>query len=187
MNIGLQPAKRDSVIAIFTWVWLVGSVIVSAYFSFSLFPNTYTERSSAIVEVWFQTQSPTGAIVYYPNEKNFRKAYLDRISDNRFLYFNACELMPLSQQAICYENKNWKKLDLISFQCKDVKSCLTTVHKLGKNERERYFADLNLKPGVSFSLADKAELKLSEPLAWGHAARWPLFFILIFLSLKLGR
>lgn len=187
MNLGLHAENRSKIIAGFTWTWLIGSIVVSAYFSFWLFPKIYAELSEAVVDVYFQTDSPSEGTIYFPNERGYREIYLGRLSDAHFFYFDACQITPLSQRPICDSSRNWKKIDLTVLKCKDIKSCTATVYILTGLEKKQYLADLNPKPGYSFSISDDAKPTLSDPITWGPLAQLPLFFFSLFLALKLGR
>ncbi len=41
MNLGRWFGSREVVVPLFTWVWLAGSIVVSGYFAFRLFPEIY--------------------------------------------------------------------------------------------------------------------------------------------------
>ncbi len=75
MNLGLRAEKRGRIIAGFTWIWLAGSNVVSAYFAFWVFPDIYAKQSEAVVDVYFQTRNPSEGITYYPNTDQFNRRF----------------------------------------------------------------------------------------------------------------
>ena len=179
------------IVAIFTWIWTIGSVIASAFFAFSLFPRIYSARSGAVVEIHFQTnekyQDPNMEATYFPNTPTFREQHLSQISDRVFLYFSACEALPLSQRPICDSSRNWRRLDPKEVGCSNVVDCAATTHRLSEDERYMVITGVHPVPGASVSLHDVAELSLSDPAAWGKEAKWPIFFVSLFLAIKCGR
>lgn len=187
MNIALRSVKRETAITLFTLTWLAGSIVVSSYFAFSLFPNVYSEKQSAIVEVLFQTKDQTGKTRYWLNAQGNRGKYSDVLSDDRVFYFDACEAAPLSQRAKCNSSDNWWPLTPASLGCTEFDSCEATEYRLDEAEREFYITNLEPNEGESIKVSDKKALSFSDPLGWGHSARWPLFFIALFLALRLGR
>jgi hypothetical protein len=188
MNIGFSASRRKRGVTLFTWVWLTGSLIASAYFAFWLFPEIYAARTNSIVQVWFQVK-PTAddPYVYYPNQEPWRKQYRNYLSDRTYLFFSACEILPLSQRPFCDSSNNWRALPPSVLNCVDVATCSTGLYTVNEDQRHRHLAGLNPVSGASFSIADLAPLSLSDPVGWGNAARWPLFFVCLFLALKLGR
>jgi len=186
----LQTDK--SRIRAFTLIWTLGSVIASAYFAFWLFPEIYAERTSAVVEVEFQsgrqlTSSEEMVLTYYPNQPTFRDKYLSELSDQQFFYFSACEALPLSQRPICDSARNWRKIDPKYLGCSDVKNCTATSYRL--SEEQRFITISGMQPvrGATLSIHDLEAVSLSDPGGWGEKATWPVFFVSLFLGVKLGR
>lgn len=191
MNIGLKLGQSERVIPVFTWVWALGSIVASAYFAFWLFPSVYDARTSAQVELHFQTKNPgknnPQGTWYFPNRKTYKDTYMSYIDDKTFLYYSACELLPISQRTICDTSRNWKKLDPRDVGCSEVKSCNAYMHRLSEEERYSTITGATPVQGATFNLKDMPSLSLSDPAGWGKSAALPIFFISLFLSLKLGR
>jgi hypothetical protein len=192
VSTNLQEQRQRRIVSRFTWVWLVGSVAASAYFAFVLFPAVYERRTSALVEVHFQTSVKTSdasikGLVYYPNLPTFRTRHASDMTDEGFLYFDACEALPLSQRPICDSSRNWKKLDPKKVGCGSAVQCNVERYRLSEEERYILLADVKPSNGANFSIGDLQSPSLSDPGGWGTAAQLPLFFISIFLALKLGR
>jgi hypothetical protein len=184
-----SPASRcQKIVVLFTRIWLIGSLIVSAYFAFWLFPEVYDRRTSATVQLMFQTKDlSNGSIVYYPNLETFRRQYLKSLSDQTYLYFSGCEILPLSQRPMCDPTTNWKKLDPHVLNCTDAATCSTTSYTISETQRYMYLVGLKTTTGDSFSISDLPPPPLSDLAGWGNAAKWPLFFVCLFFALKLGR
>lgn len=178
--------SHTSPVQVFTLAWTMGSLLASAYFGFLLFPKIYAERTSAVVEVHFRT-GDEGSTVYYPNLPTYRGEFLSQISDRNFLYFTACDALPLSQRPICDTSRNWKKVDPRYLGCSDVASCTADTYRL--SEEQRYIVLSGARPisGASLSIHDLTDPSLSDPGGWGRSATWPVFFVTLFFSMKLGR
>jgi hypothetical protein len=162
--------------------------LVSAYFAFWLFPKVYDSRTNSTVRVWFQMKDPSsGSVQYYPNLEAFRRDYLKFLSDQAYLYFCACDILPLSQTPRCDPAANWKKIDPPTLNCENVATCLTAVYTIDETMRYGYLAGLKTNAGESFSISDVPPAPLSDPAGWGKAARWPLFFVCLFFAVRLGR
>lgn len=191
MNIGINTNNLKIVIPVFTWIWTIGAIFVSAYFSFYLFPSIYEERTSAPVEVHFKTKDPGGDVGdgawYFPNTPSYKNKYSSVVSDTDFLYYSACEALPISQRAICDTSRNWRKLDPKLVGCDNVVDCNLLYHRLSEEERYIQITGAQAKQGASISLSDAEALSLSNPGGWGKSAAWPIFFISMFLGIKLGR
>ena len=80
-NIGTRLASAPMV-AIFTWIWTIGSVIASAFFAFSLFPAIYGVRSGAVVQIHFRTnekyEDSNMETTYFPNTPTYRDQHLSQ-------------------------------------------------------------------------------------------------------------
>jgi len=186
MNLGRWFGSREVVVPLFTWVWLAGSIVVSGYFVFRLFPEIYDARTSSLVDVYFQTKN-SDQVVYLPNLSATRTNNLSRLSDPQYLYFSACEVLPLSQRAICDDSRNWRKLEPQELGCSDVKSCAAISYRLSEDQRYQYLVGIVPEKGASITISDQEKLSLSEPAGWGRQAKWPIFFVSMFLAFKLGR
>ena len=188
MNIGFSENRRQKAITFFTWIWLIGSLISSACFAFWLFPRVYAARRTATVQVYFQANDLSdNSTIYYPNLEMYRKEFQKNLSDQTNLYFSACDVLPSSQRPICDTTHNWKKIKPSELNCVDAVTCSTLNHTLGENQRDQYLSGIVPIGGAKFSISDLPPLSWSDPTGWGNAAKWPLFFVCLFLALKLGR
>jgi hypothetical protein len=188
MNIACTESHWQRIVAPFTWIWLIGSLITSAYFAFWLFPKVYAERRHAPVQVYFQTKNLSdNSTIYYPNLEVYRKMFYKDLSDKDFLYFSACEILPLSQRPICDKTDNWIGITPSELNCIDVATCSSPNYILSEKKRDSYVTGIVPMGGAKISISDLPPLSLSDPIGWGDAARWPLFFVCLFLALKLGR
>jgi len=188
MNINFSAKWQIKIVTFFTVTWLVASLIASAYFAFWLFPDVYANRMNAKVQIWFQTKDPSnGSVVYFPNLEIFRKEQLKNLSDRTHFYFSACDILQLSQRTKCDVSRNWKMIDPRELDCADVVGCSREIYTLSDTKRQQYFSGLIATNGASISLSDLPTLSLSDPTGWGLIAKWPLFFVCLFLALKLGR
>lgn len=173
--------------AIFTWIWLIGSVLVSAYFAFMLFPKIYALRTSALVPIYFQTADDSQHTIYQLNSPLSRKLYLSHIEDKNFFYFSRCDTLPLSQRPICNTSNNWWRLEPQHLGCNDVMNCTATTYRLSEEERYEAIAGIVSSEGAHVSLQDLPSVSLSDPGGWGVGAKWPIFFISLFFAVKMGR
>jgi hypothetical protein len=190
MNIGVSFSNRTGIIPIFTWTWSFGGVLASAYFAFWLFPSIYESKTSTAATVWFQCNgSSSGAPsrVYWPNFPGFRKTYLSNLADREFLYVSRCDALPVSQRPVCDPSDNWVRVSPGDVGCKEVVGCETPVLRLSQGRRYEFLTGIRPLPGAAISVADLPNLSLSDPAGWGKGARWPIFFISLFLAIKLGR
>jgi len=172
--------------SIFTAVWLVGSLLVSGYFAFVLFPQIYSRRTSALVRLFFQTKAK-GETTYLPNTPNWREAHLDQLSNSSYLYFDLCEAVPNSVRVACDSSANWYPIDLKDLGCNSIKGCNASTYHLSEEQISQYIAGLTTLPGRTVSLQDLPRPSLSDPVSWGSGAQWPIFFISLFAAIKLGR
>jgi hypothetical protein len=186
INLGNWFARREIVVPLFTWIWLVGSIVASAYFAFWLFPEIYENRTSSLVTVWLQTKNGD-QVIYQNNLPAELTSNLERLADSEYLYWSACEVLPLSQRPLCDYSRNWKRLMPTEVGCTDVRSCTVTNYKLSENQRYQSFVGIVPEKGANISIADQEKLSISEPAGWGRQATWPIFFVALFLALKLGR
>ncbi len=195
--LGVRIGASKSIF-LFTWIWMFATIIVSAYFSFVLFPKIYDEHNSTIVSIKFKrleskAQTPGGEkkleARFTPNEAGWREKYLKSAVERDFLFYNACELLPFSQRPICDSYSNWRKVSLDQVGCKGKKLENCKVEFLRLDAEKRYLQVIGLKPvkGKEFSLADRESISFKEPATWGKSASLPLFLICIFLGTKLGR
>ncbi len=188
MNIGFPVNQQKKIITLYTWIWLIGSIICSAYFTFWLFPEISSTRSATTVQVYFLAkESSDNSIVYYPNLETYREEFHENLSDQTFLYFSACDVLPVSQRPICDRAKNWKGIKPRELNCKDVATCSVSNYTMSENQRDKFLNGLTPIGGAKFSISDIPPLSWSDPSGWGSAAKLPLFFISLFLALKLGR
>lgn len=182
---------RSRRVRLFTTVWLIGSVIVSALFAFRVFPAIYEDRTSTVVEIHFQAHVPVDggrlAQIYYPNTPTFIDRFGQFRADSAFLYFSACDALPLSQRPICDTSRNWKKLDPRLMECQDALACDLGTYRMGEEQRYVILSGINPAEGASVDIDDLQRPSFSDPGGWGKNATWPLFFICMFLALKLGR
>ena len=190
----LFEARRS--VRYFTVIWICATTVVSIYFSFWLFPYVYAKRTSAVVGVSFQTKvsqdGASPATVYYPNLALFRTQQGSALSDTANLYYSSCELLPPSQRPICDRTRNWIKLAPEMVGCSNVAACTVETHQVDEDERLVRLAGVTPLQGANFSISElesssRSSLSLSDPTGWGMAARLPIFFICLFLGLKLGR
>lgn len=188
MNINFSANSQQRIVTYFTCVWLIGSLIASAYFALWLFPEVYNNRTNATVQVYFQSKTPSnGSVFYWPNTEVFRRENLKNLSDRTHFYFSRCEILPISQRTKCDGAKNWRMIDPRELNCTDVVDCLTERYTLTDAMRQQYFVDLIPTTGNTISISDLPALSLSDLTGWGNAAKWPLFFVCLFLAIKLGR
>lgn len=188
MNIGFPVNRQKRVITLYTWIWLTGSVVCSIYFAFWLFPEINSGRSTATVQLYFQAkESSDNSTIYYPNLETYREGFRKNLSDKNFLYFSACDVLPVSQRPICDSTRNWKGIRPSELNCKDVSTCSVSNYTLSENQRDKYLNGLIPTGGANYSIPDLPPLSWSDPSGWGNAAKLPLFFITLFLALKLGR
>jgi hypothetical protein len=180
--------KHPPIVQAFIWLWLFGSVLVSAYFAFCLFPEIYDLRNGRIVTLYFQTRKgdDTAHIIYYPNSSPFRKHY-GSVLDKETLYYSRCAVLPLSQRPNCDSTANWRGLDPKSVGCSGVATCKAETYRLSELEWYSALEGVRATLGDKILVGDLAPLSLSDPVGWGHAARWPIFFVSLFLGIKLGR
>jgi len=180
--------SANSLQRIFKGSWLVGSVIASAIFAFWMFPEVYSNRNNSKVRVWFQTKNPSnGTLVFFPNREIYRKEQLKNLSDEKFFYFCTCDMLPASQSPKCDPTLNWIKIDPHELNCANVAECSSETYTLNDMARKQYYANLTPLSGASISISDLTPLSFTDPSGWGYAAKWPLFFVCLFLALKLGR
>ena len=184
MNVDLG-LRGPTLVAVFTWTWLAGSVTAAAYFAFWLFPEIQAGRTAATVEIYFQTQNPS--TIYYPNSGTYRKEFKALLSDKLFLYFSRCEVLPLSQRPNCDITRNWTKLEPSDAGCADVANCLESQHTFSESEKTRHWNDIRSATDSRIAISDPPPLSWSDPSGWGESAEWPLFFLSMFLAVKLGR
>jgi hypothetical protein len=188
MNIGFSESHWQRIVALFTWIWLIGSLITSAYFAFWLFPKVYAERRLSTVQLYFLAKDPSdNSRIYYPNLEVFRKMFHKDLLDKDFLYLSSCDILPLSQRPICDGTDNWKGIPPREVNCIDVVTCSSSTYILSENQRSRYLTGIVPVGGAKISLSDLPPLSLADPIGWGDAARWPIFFFSLFLAVKLGR
>ena len=189
MNLGRWLANRNRVIPIFTWGWIIVTLVGSWYFAFRLYPKAYAALSDTVVPVYFLVRDPSKpyGVIYYPNTREFRRLYLKSVSDNEFLYYSACDILPPSQRPYCDVSSNWKMVHASVFNCVDVKTCEQPTYTLSEWRRNLELAGISTKGGQKITIDEKKEVSLKDPVGWGYAARWPLFFIFLFFGVKLGR
>jgi len=189
INAPIFDARRS--VRFFTVVWICATTVASIYFSFWLFPDVYDKRTTAVVGVKFQTtvlrDGSSQHTVYYPNQAAYRTRHGSVLSDADFLYFSACEALPLSQRPICDSERNWKRLDPQKVECSDVISCSAETYRISEDDRYVLLAGVKPVGGTNFSISDMQSPSLSDPGGWGKAAQLPIFFICMFLGLRLGR
>ena len=164
------------------------SIIISTYFAFFLFPTIYNSHNDTFVRLYFQIEDKkTDSYIYHTNSPSFIKKYKDKISDKDFFYISVCQVIPFSQRPNCDISKNWQKISPIHVGCKKVINCNESTYRLHKKEKHLYYADLTPKLGKQFNIKDLDELSMENPISWGISAQWPIFFIALFMALKLGR
>ena len=187
MNIMLSKDRRQKTVALFTWIWLTGSLLGSSYFAFWLFPKIYAARTGAVVRLWFQGKTPEGGAVYWPNTEAYRKEPYNSLRDASFLWFSRCDILPLSQRPVCDDSNNWAPVNPSDIGCIDVRTCSVSTYFLNREKKNEQLSNLTPKSGSSFTMSDVPSPSWSDPTAWGDATRWPLFFVCLFLAVKVGR
>jgi hypothetical protein len=113
--------------------------------------------------------------------------YVPSVADREFLYVSRCDALPISQRPICDPSANWVRLPPRELGCTDVASCEVPVLLLSPERRYGLLTGIKPRGGAAFSLGDVPNVSLSDPGGWGQGARWPIFFISLFLAVKLGR
>jgi hypothetical protein len=179
MNIG--KFFGPSAIVVFTWCWVFGSITAASYFAFSLFPS----MTQTVATIYFQTSNKE--VVYWPNTTSYREQYASHLSDRSHLFVSGCETLPLSPMSDCDKSKNWYPLDLNKLGCTDVTSCTKTEYRIPKTFQIEIFATAKPIPDHKITLKDPNAVSFSDPATWGILGEWPVFFIALFLSVKLGR
>jgi hypothetical protein len=186
MNVGFAGRKR-TIISAFSWTWLIASLLASGYFAFWMWPELSASRSTAKVGLLFQIKDSSGATLYYPNTAEYRRKYGTQIATDEYVYFSKCELLSISQRPSCDISRNWRGLSPKKLNCTDFASCLTSEYTLSNNERTDNLSGVVAMPGATITGYEPPRLTWTDPSEWGPAARVPLFFLSLFVSLKLGR
>jgi hypothetical protein len=96
-------------------------------------------------------------------------------------------MLPLSQRPVCDDTDNWVRIDPHALGCNDVKNCSKSTYFLNEAEKNQRLNNLLPKTGASFNISDIPAPSWSDPTGWGNATTWPLFFVCLFLAVKLGR
>lgn len=191
MNIKFPKVTAEKFVSIYSILWIFLTFSVSIFFSFFMYPTIVEEANSATVFLSFKTKDPGGDYGpgnwYMPNKPLWRQKYMDSSVEKDQLFFSACQLLPLSQKPICDTGRNWRRVSLIELGCGSLEDCERNTHRISGEQRHEELTGMKPTSGTSLSLADVASLSFSEPTTWGKYAGFPIFLILVFLGIKLGR
>jgi hypothetical protein len=183
VNIGKILSNYPGTIPLFTWIWLIGSVTAASYFAFWVFPGIV----DPVAEIYFQTKVGN-ATIYYPNSQTYRTQHLSALSDTNHLYYTGCNLVALSQVQNCDPSYNWENLDPKDVDCTDVSNCHKERYFIPKDVQAQIFRDsLKSINGLPIPAKDPNTVSFSDPAGWGDAGKWPVFFVTLFLAVKLRR
>ncbi len=125
--------------------------------------------------------------MYWPNSETYRKQFLPHLSDKSYLYYSACSVVPPSQQ--CDQTKNWRKLEPKEVGCIDIASCVKESLYLPSDLQSLTLIQgpILSMSGTPIAVKDPNTVSLTDPVGWGDAGKWPIFFISLFSAIKLGR
>jgi hypothetical protein len=182
MNIGKTFSHHPGTIPLFTWLWLFGSIVAASYFAFRVFPAIVDPAA----QIYFQTKVGNET-TSWPNPKSFRAQYLGNISDTSNLYYTGCSTVALSEVQNCDPKYNWFKLDPKSLNCTNVSTCSKDTYFVPKDVQATVLQFLTSMNGHPPRAKDPNTVSFSDPAGWGGAGKWPIFFVTLFLALKLGR
>jgi hypothetical protein len=173
-------------ISVFKGVWIIGSLIISLVFAFSVYPEVYKSRNNNYFTLYFYDGNKK---IYHVNDHYHRVKYLDSATERNKLAFDACQILPVSEISKCSPNSNWYSFPLERFGCTQLSSCKVDEVMLSGKEIKNYVNRLTAVEGKTLNIKEvkEKELSYSNIEQWGMAARWPLFFMLFFMAVKIGR
>jgi hypothetical protein len=185
MNIGKTFSHHPGTITVFTWLWLLGSITTASYFAFWVFPSIVHPA----VQIYFQAKDDGEAKTLWPNSKTYRAQHLVNLSDKANLWYTKCSLVASSEVQNCETvNENWLALAPESVDCKDVSGCDQDMYFIPRDVQALLsLQPLKSKDGHSLRPKDPSVVSFSDPAGWGDAGKWPIFFVTLFLAVKLGR
>ncbi len=183
--------------------WLIATIIISFWLAFIEFPEIYVEKMRLSVPLYFQVEKPipdsdksvdnstpkaiqklTQAI-YYPNRESWRKLYLQYLSEKKILYWNKCVTLPIHDRVNCDSSRNWTAVPTIDLQCNNVLSCNLNDTVISEQNKRWATSSIILK-NEKHSISPEPSISLDSPIGWGMIIKFPLFFFLVFLGIKLG-
>jgi len=182
MNTGKTFSKQPDTIPLFRWLWLFGSITAASDFAFCVFPAVV----DPVAQLYFQTKV-ANETTYWPNSKSFRAQYLGNLSDTRNLYYTGCSIVALSEVQNCDPKYNWFKLDPKSVNCANVATCNKDTYFVPKDVQATVLQYLTSMNGHPPRAKDPNTVSFSDPAGWGDVGKWPIFFVTLFLAVKLGR
>jgi hypothetical protein len=184
MNIGASFSKWAGVILRNSrWIWLLLSVLGSAYFAFWLWPWIYALSANLVVNVHFEVSPGDDVSVpfFVLNMPTQRAKYRGRIADKDSFYYTPCAVLD------CDPNKTtWVRLSPKELGCSDVVGCTVERHKLSEQNRNDLRLTLRTQ-GKGVEPPPTAKTSVSDPGGWGDRGRWPVFLFCVFLAIKFGK
>jgi hypothetical protein len=183
MNIGNALSKHPGTIPLFAWIWLLGSIAAASYFAFWLFPAIV----HPVAQIYFQAK--IGDVTnFWPSSKSFRARYLGNLSDKVNLYYTECVVIALSDVQNCDPNRNWVTVDPKSVDCTEISACDQDTYFIPRDVQALLVLQTFLsKDDHPLRVKDPNAVSFSDPAGWGDAGKWPVFFVTLFLAVKLGR
>ena len=176
----MSIAKEDKsrLIPGFKIIWAILTLAVAFAFAFGIYPRVYR------VNVLLYVKQEGG---YSPNTAAFRRDVHGRISDDPYLYYSRCDVLPLGYGLACDRSRSWVKVSPEEVACKDVISCGAALMSLPEWRRNHAFTDIPIRPGEVLKIPEGNAVPWQLILHLGEAGRWPLFVLLSYLGLILGR